>query len=106
MDDGIWRRVVQDLDKLSVNETQTLSNLIGKTETGVDVDGRRTTTLYRMMSEFWVGYWTVCEADKPKHKFCQQWLKSLERDPDADYPVEVVELLFSDERDESANDTG
>lgn len=100
IDGEIWRRVVQDLDKLSVSDAQILSDALASEEDTEKLNARKSIALYLRMSAFWVNYWTVCEVNKPKHKYCQQWLKSLDYDSDADYPVEVVDLLLNDERDD------
>jgi hypothetical protein len=104
MDGEIWRRVIQDLDKLSVSDAQFLSDALASDDDAEKLNGRKSLALYRRMSAFWVNYWTVCEINKPKHKFCKQWLDRLERDPDADYPVEVVDLLLTDEREEKVSE--
>ena len=96
-DDQIWRRVVQSVDEMSVENAEFVGTVLDDIyEESAPHGDRRGIAIYKSMTELYLLVKWGCKngseqvADLPS---CKTYLSRLERDPDAEYPVEAVPLL-------------
>lgn len=93
-DDTIWRRAVIDLDKLERDVVRDLQARFAETGWEVEVTGRRDLATYRALSQFYVGYWSLCEDGRALTSSCETWRSSRRYNADADYPKEPIALFI------------
>jgi hypothetical protein len=92
---AIWRRVVQDIDALSVTELGQFNALLEPAISTQGWDGRASAAIYLDLSTFWRRYWTYCIYKKPEYSHCVSYQNLLKYDKDADFPVEPVLLALT-----------
>lgn len=93
-DAGIWRRAVDDLDKVPREGVSTIQQaLVAIGGQNAGKTGVRDLATYRALSDFYEAYWEDCEAGRLIAAACDRWRQLRRYDVDADYPVQPIELL-------------
>lgn len=93
LDDEIWTRVVDEVDKIPKGDLSTLQSILAGLGYEVPEDGHRSLETYQGLSKFYSTYWQGCEAGIDAGSTCRSWRSRKEWDSDYDYPKEAVELL-------------
>lgn len=99
IDDEIWRRVVQDLDKQSIEGTELISDILNEFASDEDkaITDRSNIEIYRSLSSFYNNIIFACTEGKDfamKLSSCIDYRKLISNDVNADYPLEAVDLLI------------
>lgn len=98
IDSDIWRRIVQELDQLSVDNVDIISEALNSVWTSDKSNGDRSNIiLYRNLSKLYVLMQYACRENKEVATplpSCKLYQKNLLRDDQASYPVDGVDLLL------------
>ena len=90
----IWRRAVQDLDKAPADLVEGVQLILRNVGQPVELSGRRDEATYLALSRVYADYREQCAAGEVDGTgSCGTWQASRRYNPDADYPVEPLELL-------------
>lgn len=95
-DPAIWRRVIDDIERLDPVQLREFQGLLVKLNTpGVAVTGNHDLATYSAASKLWVEFWAECRLNRHLSGSCFLW----NPDDNARYPVEVVDLVEELNRD-------
>jgi hypothetical protein len=97
-DDAIWRRVAQSVDELSVENAEFVGELLDTIFDEAAPHGdRRRLAIYQSMTTLYLATIYGCEnGNEPFATLpsCVRFLQRRERDPEASYPIEAVQMLL------------